>query len=83
MAMTESTQYQEVAAMIDGADEHADRADGVGDHLEVGAAQVEALLGAGLQQPEADRLMSRPRMATTIIGVVETSGVSWRRWMAS
>ena len=47
-AMSESTQYQEVSGDDGGADQHADRADGVGDHLEVGAAQVEALLGAGL-----------------------------------
>ena len=55
-------------AIDDGADDDADRADGVGEHLEAGALVVERLLGALAQQGERDQVASRPSTATTSIG---------------
>jgi len=66
-----------------GADEHAHRSDGVGDDLEVGTAQVEALLRAGLEQPEADQVDQEATTATTIIGAAATSWSLPNRWIAS
>ena len=40
----------------EGADDDADRADGVGEHLEVGALDVQRLLGALAQQGEGDEV---------------------------
>ena len=57
-------------------DDDPDRADGVGDHLEVGALDVEALRGAAAQQHEGDEVDDQPEHADDDHGVDATSGSS-------